>query len=301
MAQRVLVTGGAGFIGRHLCRALAEHGYKVGVLDIALENSDLANSVYRADVRDEIAVRQVLSWFKPLIVYHLAALTSVRESMKEPREYVLHNVLGTATVAQAAVQAGVEKIVFASSGGTVYGEPLHIPVPVDHYPSPKCVYGASKLAGENILRAICQEAAVKWYNLRLPNVYGPGQDESGEAGVVAKFITSLLSGVGPRINGDGEQARDFVYVGDVVKLMLMTVATRPAGTYNLGSGRATSILELLELVEEAVMHKVKPRHGPRAQSEIDRIALEPSITLTKPTDLRTGLRKTAEWYQEKVK
>lgn len=253
--RRVVVTGGAGFIGSHVVEALAAEGWRVGVVD------DLSRGraqyvppeaeLVVAPVQGERAARFVES-FRPQAVVHLAAQVSVARSAEDPPGDAQANVLGTIAVAQACARAGVRRLITVSSAA-VYGSPRCLPVGEDHPLEPLSPYGVSKLAAEHYTRVLAEQAGLEWCVLRYANVYGPRQDAQAEAGVVAAFAGAALRGEPLTVHGDGRQTRDFVYVGDVAEATLRALSVPGAGgrVLNVGTETEVSILELAEAIWRA--------------------------------------------------
>ncbi|MGH7698549.1 MAG: NAD-dependent epimerase/dehydratase family protein, partial [Candidatus Dormibacteria bacterium] len=242
--MRVLVTGGAGFIGSHLSKRLLGTGHDLAVVDDLSrgrrEQVPAGSRFYRADVASPEAER-ALREERPEVIMHLAAQIDVRRSVQEPLFDARVNIEGTVRLLSAAVAAGSRRFLLVSSGGAVYGDTEQLPTPEDHPLRPSSPYGAAKAAAEHYLSAFAASFGIEVVVLRPGNVYGPGQDPHGEAGVVAIFAAQLLAGKAPTINGDGLQTRDYVFVDDVVKAALAALEG-PAGTYNLGSGQESSVV-----------------------------------------------------------
>lgn len=304
MHKRVLVTGGAGFIGSHLVDALVARGYRVAVVDNLStgrrENVPSGVDFHAVDVGDALHLNEVFEEFRPQVVFHLAAQTSVRRSTGDPAGDAATNVVGSINVLEASVRTGVEKVVYASSGGAIYGEPDGLPVREDHPVRPLSPYGLSKYVGELYLRLYRDNHGLRYSILRYPNVYGPRQDPYGEAGVVAIFSRVLLAGDRPVIFGDGRQTRDYVYVADVVEASLLCLERGDGGVYNLGWGREVSVLELLASLQRVLGTRVEPRYDPPRPGEVRRICLEASraqeeLGWRPATPLAEGLRLTADW------
>lgn len=294
-AERHLVTGAGGFIGKHLVNALEAYSLMVGRLDLVFEGVDFDRLyTFDTDLRDQAPTERVFQHYKPTTVWHLAAYASVREGMEKPLEYIENNIKATMNVLLAAAKAGAKTVVFASSGGTVYGEPYQVPVPADHYTKPVDVYGTTKLAGEHLVRIQCEHYGMDWYNLRFPNVYGPGQTASGEAGVATKFIASMRKGDPPTIHGDGLQTRDFMYVKDVVRMSRMIVSTLPSGSYNVGTGKETSVMEIFNCLSCLLGFDKPPVHVDPKPNEVGRISLVPAVQMDPVMSLEGGLRRTVE-------
>lgn len=289
---RVLVTGGAGFIGSHLVRELVSRGYEVRVLDNLSRGSlesirDVLDGVELLikDIRDYEAVSGAVSGVDSVI--HLAALTDVEESLREPFLYNEVNVVGTLNLAKASRR--VDSFIYVSSSA-VYGDPVRIPIAEDHPVCPKSPYGASKASGELYLAAYSRVYGFRSVILRLFNVYGPRQSKS-YSGVVVEFISRALRGEPLVIYGSGEQTRDFIYVSDVVRAMLHALRSRSSGTFNVGSGRATRIIDLANEVlrilkrDDIKLIYAEDRPGDIAQSVADiskarrELGFEPSVPL----------------------
>ncbi|MDI6893887.1 MAG: NAD-dependent epimerase/dehydratase family protein [Bacillota bacterium] len=307
MGKRVLVTGGAGFIGSHLVEALLARGHQVAVVDNLStgrrENVPSGADFQAVDIGDPVRAGEVFERFRPEIVYHLAAQTSVRRSTGDPAGDASTNVVGSINVLDASVRTGVEKVVYASSGGAIYGEPDGLPVREDHPVRPLSPYGLSKYVVELYLRLYRDNHGLRYSVLRYPNVYGPRQDPYGEAGVVAIFSRTLLAGERPVIFGDGRQTRDYVYVADVVEASLLCLERGGDGVYNLGWGREVSVLELLASLQEVLGTDVPPRYDPPRPGEVSRICLDASrakeeLGWQPTTPLAEGLRLTARWVAQ---
>ncbi len=298
-----LVTGASGFIGSHLLARLAGQGYTVVGLDIAPSRVPLPPGVevVSADIRDEAALRDVLLETRPWVVYHLAAQTSVAVSMRDPVSDVEVNVLGSVRLARVAAEAGVRRLVFFSTGGSLYGEPERIPVDEETPAAPLSVYGASKLAAERHLRVLAGEAGFGLSVLRPANVYGPHQDPDGEAGVVAIFIARMLRDDPVTIFGDGGQRRDYVYVDDVVDAALLAAAGEPV-TCLIGSGVASTTLEVFERLARLCGYGRAPVFADERPGDIRGIALDASRARAtwgwRPrVGLDQGLAATVEWFR----
>ena len=242
--MRILLTGGAGFIGSHVADQLLARGHEVAIIDDLSsgkkENIPEGAAFYERDIRDGCA--EVFEEFEPDALCHQAAQMDVRRSVREPDFDADVNVLGTLRLLENCVKYGLEKVVFASTGGAVYGEQLQYPAPEDHPQYPISPYGVSKLAGERYLHFYNAQHGLPYAALRYANVYGPRQDPHGEAGVVAIFCGNLAAGRGSTINGSGEQTRDYVYVEDVARANVIALQGDPrSGTYNDGTGIETSV------------------------------------------------------------
>jgi UDP-glucose 4-epimerase len=309
--MRALVTGGAGFIGSHLVDALLERGDEVEVLDDLStgRRENLATALesgarlIEADVSDETSVAGAIESRPPDVVFHLAGQIDVRVSISDPFFDARVNVGGTINVLDAARQAGTGRVVFASTGGAIYGEGSWRDPPLDETAEvlPDAPYGQSKHAGEGYLSLYHRLYGLSTVSLRLGNVYGPRQDPLGEAGVVAIFCGALLDGRTPRVFGDGRQTRDYVFVGDIVEAMLAAAGSGAVGTFNVGTGIETSVLDLGRMIGAACDRPFEPELAPPRPGEVQRIAIESStaereLGWTARTSLEDGLRHTAEAF-----
>lgn len=276
--MRAIVTGGAGFIGSHVVDALVARGDEVVVLDDLShgkrENVSPEAGLVVADIRDERAVRDTFDRLRPEACVHMAAQADVRVSIERPDYDCEVNVLGTIRLLEAA-RAHQARIVFASTGGAIYGECTD-PAPETATREPLAPYGASKLAGEEYLATYNRLYGSAHTSLRFGNVYGPRQDPHGEAGVVAIFLGRLARGEAPHVFGDGSQQRDYVYVADVVEAAVAAL-DRPAGVFNVGTGRATSVLDLLAACLRASGVDVEPVFDPPRLGELQRSVLDTGL------------------------
>lgn len=303
--MRTLVTGGAGFIGSHVVDALLEAGHHVAVVD-NLASGRLANlnpraTFYKVDIRDEEGLARVFDRERPEAISHQAALADVRGSLLDPAAYAQVNIIGSINLLEHARRHGVAKIVYASTGGAVYGEPHHVPVGEAHPVNPLDPYGASKHAVEHYLFIYKHNYNLDWVALRYPNVYGPRQNALGEAGVVAIFAGRMLTGQPCMINGDGLQQRDFVYVSDVARANLLALE-RGSGIYNIGSGLATDVNTVFELLKDATGYAASAEYGPAKPGEVRRTYLDASLARAElgwmPTiAVAEGIRRTVDSFR----
>ena len=307
-AMRALVTGGAGFIGHHLAGALLDMGHEVVIIDDfstgsqeRVEERAAGARVVEGDIRDPGALARATDGVE--LVFHLAAVASVTRSIADPLHVEDVNVGGTLCVMRAAADAGVRRVVFASSCA-VYGDATQLPVSEDQLPRPLSPYAVTKLAAESYVHVLGAMAGVETVSLRYFNVFGAGQDPNGDyAAVVARFITALLDGIEPTIYGDGEQSRDFIHVSNVVRANLAAAATVATGsTFNVGSGRSETLLELLAAIESVVGRAVTPRFEARragdvraSRADISRAARDLGYVVK--TDLAAGVADTMAWYR----
>jgi UDP-glucose 4-epimerase len=303
---RVVVTGGAGFIGSHVADAFIARGDEVLVVDDLSagrrEQVPDAAEFAELDIADADRVRGTFTDFGPNYVAHLAAQSSVTVSVAEPELDFASNVLGTFNVVRFATGLGA-RTAFASTGGALYGDGVPLPTPETQVTKPVSPYGAGKLAGEAFVGASQRLHGVQHVALRLGNVYGPRQNAHGEAGVVAIFSERLITGEPPTVYGHGTPTRDYVHVSDVVHAFTMLADTEVAGTFNLGWGREVTVLEVLEGLQRAAETAVEPTLEPLRPGELQRSALDSSAAdeafgWRPTTDLGEGLTDTFRWYAE---
>ena len=285
--ERVAITGGAGFIGSHVADAFLARDCEVIVIDDLStgreENVPDGAELHRLDIVDAPDVARVIDAFSPSIVCHLAAQASVVVSVESPERDLAVNVQGTFNVAQAARAVGA-RVVFASTGGALYGEKATLPSPESTPAEPLSPYGASKLAGEAYIGTWGRLYGIPNVVLRLGNVYGPRQNSKGEAGVVAIFSDLLRRGEAPTVFGDGLQTRDYIYVSDVARAFVLAAEAGEAATFNVGRGSESSVLDLLEVLQSLAPHAVEPSFAPLRPGELTRSALD-----------STRLRSTLGW------
>jgi UDP-glucose 4-epimerase len=306
--MKVLVTGGAGFIGSHIVDRLVEEGHNVVVVDDLStgkrKNVNRAANLYKLDVQSG-RLERVFRNERPNVVLHLAAQVSVRRSVDDPVFDAQVNVLGTMNVLHQAVHHGTRKVVFSSSGGAIYGEQDTYPAPESHVTNPISPYGISKLCGEHYLSYFQRISGIQTVSLRYGNVYGPRQDPEGEAGVVAIFIQKMLNNEQPIINGNGRQTRDFVYVDDIVEANLAAMGQESQGTYNVGTGTETSVNELFRMLAGITGTSSKEVHGPAKSGEQMRSVVDPSkikqeLNWDPKVDLAEGLKRTVDFFRGKL-
>jgi UDP-glucose 4-epimerase len=306
--MKVLVTGGAGFIGSHVVDALVAAGHEVVVVDDLStgrrENVHPKARFVELDVTDPRLVDLVRDE-RPAAVSHHAAQMDVRRSVADPLFDARTNILGTINLLEGARRANVRRVLFVSSGGAVYGEQEVFPAPESHPTNPVSPYGVSKRAGELYAFFYQAEYHIPFVALRYANVYGPRQDPHGEAGVVAIFTGRMLRGEPVTVNGDGRQTRDYVYVEDVARANLLALESRATGPFNIGTGIETDVNTLAQLLLAATGSRSPVRHGEakpgeqrRSVVDVRRAAAElgwrPEVTL------EDGLRRTVAWFRQRA-
>jgi UDP-glucose 4-epimerase len=302
--MRIVVTGGAGFIGSHVSDAFVERGDDVLVVDDlsagTRENVPDGAELAKLDVAEGDQLRERLEAFRPDLICHLAAQASVTVSVSNPDLDFASNVRGTFNVCQAAGKLQA-RVLFASTGGALYGNEAPIPTPETYVAQPLSPYGASKLAGEAFVATQARSEGLANVVLRLGNVYGPRQNAHGEAGVVAIFSDRLLNGAAPVVYGHGTPTRDYVHVADVTRAFLLAADGEIAGTFNVGWGKETSVSELLEVLQRAAGTTVDPQLQPLRPGELDRSAIDSSAAAEalgwRPErPLEDGIADTFRWY-----
>lgn len=307
--MKVLVTGGAGFIGSNVCDALLAQGHEVLAVDDLSsgrrENLDPRVRFFQLDVRSPEAAQLILDE-KPQAISHLAAQMDVRRSVADPRFDADVNIGGMINLLEAAVKAGVSKVVFSSTGGAIYGEQDVFPAPETHPQRPCSPYGVSKASGELYLNYYRQQYGLAYTALRYANVYGPRQNPHGEAGVVAIFCSRLLEGKECQIYGEGKQTRDFVFVADVARANLLALQSDYVGAVNVGTGLETDVNTLYARLAAVAGIDRPPVHAPAKPGEQMRSCIDPSLAGRlfgwKPeVELSAGLERTWRFFEERAK
>ena len=304
-SKTVLVTGGAGFLGSHLVDRLLELGHRVVVLD-DLSSGRLANlpnriNFHHTDI-NEANLDETFSRENPQLVFHLAAQVSVATSMRNPLMDAEANILGTIKLLEASRRHGVEKFIYSSTGGALYGDPEYVPCNEDHPIRPLSPYGLSKSVCEKYLELYNKMFMLNYAALRYGNIYGPRQDPHGEAGVIAIFSQAMLEGKQPVIFGSGEQERDFVYVQDAVDAALLASDDRVTGAYNIGTGASASVNAIFQKLRELYKFRKTPLRSPARLGDVRKISLNPQKALTEigwrpKTTLDEGLELTADYFK----
>lgn len=299
--MRVLISGGAGFVGSHLAEHLVASGHHVAVVD-NLSTGQRQNlppdvELIVQDIRSPL--HQVFARLRPEVVYHLAAQVSVPNSMKDPGTDLAVNVTGTINVLDAASRVGARKIVSVSSAA-VYGEPLGLPISEEHSTTPLSPYGLSKLTGERYIRLLAPTMGLSYTIIRPANIYGPRQLSDGEGAVIPAFLTRFLSGVDPVIHGDGSQTRDFIYVTDMVTALTHAATRGDEQTLNVSTATRVSVVELWEKIARLVDWKRPPSFGSPRPGDIPHSVMNNDLARTQldwapAISLVEGLTVTVAW------
>jgi len=306
--MRILVTGGAGFIGSHIVDAYIEAGHSVAVVDdLSTGHREQVHPrarFYQADVTKAEELARIFASERPEVVSHQAAQKSVRLSVEDPAADANINILGTLHLLELCRRSGVAHVLFASTGGAIYGDAELIPTPEEAPAWPISPYGIAKLTVEHYLYYYQHQYGLTYTALRYANVYGPRQDPHGEAGVVAIFVERLLAGETPVIYGDGMQTRDYVYVGDVAAANRRALETRAAGAYNVGTGIETTVNELYAALTEAVgvsrpAEYAAPRPGEQRRSALDARCAAETLDWRPRVSLPEGVRRTVDHFRRK--
>lgn len=304
--MKILVTGGAGFIGSHVVDGYIAAGHEVIVIDNLNTGQEKNNNprarFIKADIRS-LELKAIISSIKPEVINHHAAHIHVGKSVNDPINDANVNILGFLNVVQAGIATtDLKKIIFASTGGAMYGD-KQTPFNEGMKPQPLSPYGISKRAGELYLYFYMKQYGVPFVSLRYANVYGPRQNPYGEAGVIAIFCEALLTGKQPIINGDGRQTRDYVFVADVVKANQLVLTNNEIGEFNIGTGKETNVNEIYSLVQKALNSSVLAKHGPPRPGEQQTSSLDYSLAKEKlgwepTTTLTDGIAKTALFFKQ---
>ena len=302
--MKILLTGGAGFIGSHVADLYIENGHEVVIID-DLSTGHTSNinpqaAFYQLDIRDA-GLQKIFEEERPDIINHHAAQMNVRRSIIEPIFDADVNILGSINLLENARKYGVQRFIYISTGGAVYGEPEYLPCDETHPIKPICQYGASKHTVEHYLYMYYENYGLKYTVLRYPNVYGPRQDPHGEAGVVAIFTGQMLEGKQVVINGDGEQERDFVHVIDCAQANLLALTSETVGIFNIGSEKGTTVNQIFSTLREVNGYKKEPLFGPSIVGETQKIYLDASRANTElgwksNIGLKEGLESTAGYF-----
>ena len=308
--MRILVTGGAGFIGSHVVDTYVAAGHEVAILDNfstgTETNLNPSAQVHRLDLRDQQGVERIVAEFRPEIVNHHAAQSEVPKSVADPTYDAQVNIIGGLNLLKACVDHSVKKIIFISSGGALYGEPDVIPADEDHPVRPLSPYGTSKFCFEQYLGTFRRTFGLEHTVLRYANIYGPRQDFHAEEGrVIAIFASRMLAGKPVIVDGTGEQSRDMLYIGDVATANLAALERGAGGTFHISSGIAVSVNDLYRKLALMTGYSEFPHYGPARKGDVYRIALENSRALRDlgwepQVDLEEGLSLTVDYFREQV-
>lgn len=308
-AKTALVTGGAGFIGSHLVDRLLSSEFRVVVVDNLstgkLKNLNPAATFHHVDITHPL-ITEVFHREQPDLVFHMAAQVSVSSSTKDPIHDSDVNAIGTLRLLEAARRHGIEKFIYSSTGGALYGEPEFDPCSEEHPVAPISPYGMSKYFGELYLQLYHRLYQMNYTTLRYGNVYGPRQEAHGEAGVVAIFTQAMLEGKQPQIFGDGNQERDFVYIDDVVQANLAAIERGDNSAFNIGTGQKTSVNRIFETLQSIIKYRWGPEHGPSRPGDVYQICLDSTkaaqeLGWTAQASLEDGLRQTVEYFRGAVR
>ena len=319
LGEKILVTGGAGFIGSHIVDLLIDSGYKLVVVDDLSSGKEKSinkeASFYHIDINNP-GIKEIFQAEKPDYVCHQAAQISVSYSVRNPILDARSNIMGLLNLLELSLENRVKGFIFASSGGTVYGESKSFPIPEDAPLYPTSPYGISKMASEYYLHFYNQTHNLKYVSLRYGNVYGPRQDPSGEAGVIAIFIGKMLAGDIPVINGDGEYIRDYIYVKDIARACLLTIKNmlklseikyrrkteKIFNAFNIGTGVGISVNQLYTSLQEIMSFNKKAIYGPPREGDLRKSILDCNLAehilgWKAQYNLKKGLKETVEWFK----
>ena len=306
--EKVLVTGGAGFIGSHVTEELLKAGYEVAVVDHlgSGQRSNIADAAifYELDIVST-ALRTIFEDFHPSVVVHLAARSNVPDSIQNPKLDAQNNILGTLQVLENCRDFHVRRIVYSSSAA-VYGQVRHLPITEETPPAPLSPYGISKWTGEQYIELFCHLHGISSLILRFANVYGPRQNMATEAGVISVFIENLINGDSPIIYGDGYQTRDFVFVQDVARAVRQSVESEQSGIYHVSSGKEESVKNILEHIKALMNTSIPPIYQPEKPGDIYRsclsnIRIKEDLNWFPSTPLEEGLAETIAYYRQTLK
>lgn len=306
---KILITGGAGFIGSHVADGYLAMGHDVVVVDDLStghrHNLDERARLIQADLTDAAELGRILASERPQIVNHHAAQKSVRVSVEDPAEDARINVIGSLRLLELCRRQGVGRVIFVSTGGAIYGEAEQVPTPEEYPAWPVSPYGIAKLSVEHYLFYYGEQFNLPYVVLRYANVYGPRQDPHGEAGVVSIFVERLLAGRDCTIYGDGGQTRDYVYVGDVVQANISALADSVRGTYNIGTATEISVNELYRQLQavmsvERAAQYAPPRTGEQRRSAVDIRKAMREMNWRPQVSLQDGLVRTVEYFRSRA-
>ncbi len=305
--MRILVTGGAGFVASHVVESYLAEGHEVHVVDNLStgrrSNVDPRAKLHEVDIHSH-ELKKVFEAVRPEIVSHHAAQASVKLSTHDPINDLEQNAGGTARVAALCAEFGVKKLIYSSSGGTVYGEPLSLPLEETHQLAPVSPYGLSKLIGEQYIQLYHRTHGLDYTIFRYANAFGPRQDPNGEAGVVAIFTGRMLAQQPCTIDGDGEQRKDYLYVGDIARANVLALERGSLATLNIGSGVGTSVNEIFDALNAETGNEIPAKSGPPRPGDVRNFWMDTSqaerVLGWKPeTSFIDGIRMTVESFTRK--
>lgn len=316
--SKIIVTGGAGFIGSHIVDALVARGHRVVVIDNLSsgkkENINPKAKFYKMDIRDK-KIADIFKKEKPEVVFHQAAHLDVRASVRDPIFDAENNIVGSLNILQNCVKRKVKKFIFASTGGAIYGDTNKMPTPETHSINPVSPYGVTKLSVEHYLHYYFKIFKLPFVALRYANVYGPRQSPHGEAGVIAIFTNKMLHGEQPIIFGSGKQTRDYVYVGDVVRANLLALKSKKIGSFNVGTGQETSVLKIFKILRKLTDSRAPEIFGApigqgkaagevageQMRSVLDNSKIRRELGWKPSINLDKGLEMTVKWFRKNLK
>ena len=307
--MKIIITGGAGLVGSHICDRLVNDNHDVMVIDnLCIGKKEFVNNkahFFEIDIRDA-RIKKIINDFKPEVVIHCAAQISVKNSGIDPINDIDVNILGSLNILESVKGINLKKFIFAASGGTVYGNQKYFPADENHELKPLSPYGIAKFSVENYLNFYNINYGLNYVSLRYSNVYGPRQNTNGEAGVVAIFSKKIISAENPTINGDGNQTRDFIYVDDVVEANLKAIESDFIGPLNISTGIETNIISIFNILKRVSKNnKIIYNTGPIPQGEPRRSVLDPNkakriFKWFPKVSLEDGLEKTYKWFHKLV-
>lgn len=306
--SKILVTGGAGFIGSNLADELIEKGYDVAIVDDLStgqeENINPKADFHKVDISDYEALSQAIGEIKPEVIFHLAAQVNVRKSVENPVRDVAVNVGGTVNLLDLATKHKVKHFIFSSTGGAIYGDKAQRPTPETEEANPQSPYGINKLASEKFVQFFAHEHGIKFTILRYANVYGPRQNPLGGAGVVAIYAYKMIKGEPMTMFGDGSQTRDYVFVSDVVNANVSAFEKSVTGVFNIGTGKETSLNDIVLALEKVTGNKADIEHIPANPSEqlnscLDISKAQSELDWNAQVDLENGITQLTQFFKEK--